>query len=265
MLTDKQFLALQSLLLGDTALQAAAKAGVDRRTVTRWKQQPAFQAELNRFQRLIAGKIRAEIAALADDAVAAIAYRIERDDTPTAVELLTSQQVLDGKPLTELEANYVNTTPDPAAPFTQLVACASPDETNSTPEGFVGPLPYLQPPGAALAAADSAKPQTLGESLNLSDLPIRQQLAICEFLAGRDLAAAATKAQVSLFTMQRWLHCDQAFRQVLRDCRTEQMYCLQTKLLNMSGAAVQILRRALNIKHDRRVAFAVLRGIAAVK
>jgi len=264
-LIGQKLVAMMCLLQGQTNTAAAEVAGVDRRTIYRWRQEPEFQAELHRIQRQRCAAMRSSLAALADDSVEVLSESLRKGDAKAAIELLNSTQILRGQPLTELDDIYRCTSPDPAAPFTSLASYEPMSETNSCEEGvYPDQLRFVHPQAAdaaTLPTALSVKSQTEVDLLDMTDLPIPQQLALGELLAGKALYEAAQKAGVAPVTVERWLHCNQSFRQVLRDCRYEQMTCVQTRLLNLGKIAVQVLEFHLKHRRNRQVAFAVLKGL----
>ena len=258
----KQELALAALVGGATVTEAALRAGVDRRTITRWKRETRFQAELHQRQRALLAKLRSGVCGLADLSVKVIQARLDRGHVGTAVELLTRLQVLDGRPLSEVDEVHVATTPEPAAPLTRLPTHEPPCETNSTDDGYLEPTP-LEPSSIAENCAppnDDAQPAP-----ELCDLPIRQQVAITALLTGLHLAGVAQISSVSEFTIRRWLYSDATFRSVLRVCREEQAESYQARLLSMGWQAVRVMLDAINRKRNYRVAFAVLRGTGVLK
>ena len=79
-LSDSQVHALPFMTSSRTFSQAAEKAGISRRTIHRWMNDPAFREEYQR-QRDEAGAIaRAAIRGLMLDAVSVIAERLDSDD-----------------------------------------------------------------------------------------------------------------------------------------------------------------------------------------
>lgn len=67
-LEPRQHMVIHHLLAGMTQQDAANAVGVDPATVSRWKQEPAFLAELNRRQAELHEAHTAEMLALAADA-----------------------------------------------------------------------------------------------------------------------------------------------------------------------------------------------------
>jgi hypothetical protein len=79
---DKQTKALAALLMGKSNVEAAKDAGVDRRTVYRWRQQPDFQADLHRMQSYNCIEMRKLAETLAGE-------RSRRSSTPSRAEMST--------------------------------------------------------------------------------------------------------------------------------------------------------------------------------
>jgi transposase len=254
---EKQSIALAALLRGASNSEAAKEAGVDRRTVFRWRQQEAFQAELHRIQSCICTALRTTSADLADESVQVIKEAIDKGQISAALELLQALNVLNGQPLTEIDGLDVETKPDPAVIF------QAPTQPTTESAGVTSePTPNVQFVGAT---AEPVKTQIPSETLDITDLPARQQSVIAAILSGKIAPDAAEEAGVSIFTLQRWMRSDEAFRQVLRNCRQEQTQRLQCQLLMIGSRALKVLRWALKYKRNVRVAFAILRGLRLVK
>lgn len=93
--TPAQELALAALLAGQTVTAAAAAAGVCREQVTRWKRDDVvFIASYNARVMELREAARAELRALAKDAIAAIRDLVTSADTPPAVRLQAAKDVL---------------------------------------------------------------------------------------------------------------------------------------------------------------------------
>jgi DNA-binding NarL/FixJ family response regulator len=251
-LTERQHKALYVILSGGTNTAAAKVAGVSRRTVCRWRQMPAFEAELHMLQNAFANQVQAELAPLADEAVAVVQEALERHNVPAALELLKANHILSGEPKQGIHGVDAFVNQHPATVFPLPAACQAAAAT--------------QPPDAAPAAeairatAEPVKPQTREFQPTLADLLPPQQLAIAELLAGKPNAAVVQAVGVSLKTLMTWQQ-EPVFRQVLRICRQEAQLRVRTRLLNMSQRAIGVLRHALREQRDVRAALAILRGL----
>jgi len=95
-LTAKQVKAMEALLEGASIQTAAERAGVNRKTVGRWLQDPMFwnlyqvnsRTSLELAARRLAGRL--------DMAVDMIASVMEDGEAPAGVRLRAAQQVIDG-------------------------------------------------------------------------------------------------------------------------------------------------------------------------
>jgi len=95
-LTGKKLTALEALLDGANVQDAAERAGVNRKTVTRWLQDAHFwklyqvnsRASLELAARRLTGKL--------DMAVDIVGSVMEDDEAPFGVRLRAAQQVIDG-------------------------------------------------------------------------------------------------------------------------------------------------------------------------
>ena len=88
-LDARQLRALESLLGGSTATEAALAAGVDRRTLFRWQRTDSeFQAALNRGRREIRDAAELRLERLATSAVAALEKALEEGDARSALAVL---------------------------------------------------------------------------------------------------------------------------------------------------------------------------------
>ena len=86
--SPKQQLALESLATGATHTEAAMAAGVDRKTVTRWKgYHPGFQAALASWQAVAAVEQIEKVCRIRSRALDVIAARLEDDGTDIATAL----------------------------------------------------------------------------------------------------------------------------------------------------------------------------------
>jgi hypothetical protein len=93
--TPEQGRALAALLAGQGTTAAAAAAGVDRRTVTRWQSSDAAFISLHRSLRAeLLEATRAELLALAPKAIKTIRSLLTKRTTPPAVRLRASVALL---------------------------------------------------------------------------------------------------------------------------------------------------------------------------
>ena len=96
-LNPKQVVALESLLRGSTATEAARTAGVDRRTLFRWlRSDTEFQAAMNRGRREAREAAMLRLEWLAESAVTALEQALGGGDTRSAITLLRGLGLLDG-------------------------------------------------------------------------------------------------------------------------------------------------------------------------
>ena len=96
-LEPKQVVALESLLLGSTATEAARVAGVDRRTLFRWLRSNAeFQSAINRGRREAREVAIMRLERLADSAVSALERALGEGDARSALTVLRGLGLLNG-------------------------------------------------------------------------------------------------------------------------------------------------------------------------
>lgn len=92
----KQLKALEALLDGASIQDAASAAGVNRKTVARWLQEPAYwklyQVNSARSLELAARRLTGKL----DMAVDMLTSVMEDEDAPAGVRLRAAQQVIDG-------------------------------------------------------------------------------------------------------------------------------------------------------------------------
>ena len=94
-LSAAQRTAIEWLTAGESAVSAAAAAGVNRTTVYRWlKADPAFQAAYNAWQSDVLATARARLLALTDAAVTTVTAAVARGDARTALAVLQRQGLL---------------------------------------------------------------------------------------------------------------------------------------------------------------------------
>lgn len=93
-LTTKQAAALAALLEGNSQSAAATVAGVTKRTVQRWLNEPAFTAELRAGSDGAIRTASARLAATAEHAVSAILATIHTPTTPGAAARLKAADSL---------------------------------------------------------------------------------------------------------------------------------------------------------------------------
>jgi phenylpyruvate tautomerase PptA (4-oxalocrotonate tautomerase family) len=90
--TPRQQRALEALLAGATVAEAAAAAGVARKTVYSWIQSPAFRAELDAAQRAAIEAITRRIVRLAEAATEAL--RVALEEAPPATRVRAADVLL---------------------------------------------------------------------------------------------------------------------------------------------------------------------------
>ena len=84
-----QIAAMEALLAGKTATDAAAGAGVNRRTLYNWlKTDFRFQAAVNRGRRELQQAVACRIGQLAADAAECVAGAVRKGDVKAALEIL---------------------------------------------------------------------------------------------------------------------------------------------------------------------------------
>lgn len=289
LLPDNQMVALKALLKGESNSDAARAAGVDRRTVYRWRQQPAFQAELHRIQSCVSASLRKRAAALAEESIKVLSEKLSRGDVNTALGLLKATRILNGQPLSEIDGLKPDAQPDRAVVFSapMKTGTGSAQKVESVPENAFNKVSVslfqqadsapaesqaecsrtTSAPTAApiCEIADSANSPRSSATVDISDLLPPQQVAIAQLLSDKVAPEAAKEAGVTFTTLQRWMNSDAAFRQVLASCRREQLEALQTQLLNLSLRALDVLEFALQRYRNPRVAFALLNGAGVTK
>jgi transposase len=263
---EKKVIALCALLRGASNTAAAKEAGVDRRTVFRWRQEEEFQAELHRLQNCFCRAQRVWAAELADESIDVIKEAIDQGKIAPALELVQALTILGGRSFAEIDGLDAATNFEPAngfpapAPSTSVQPVATQPHPENTSE-IIASTPHVQ---FVSAATESVKPQIQAEMVDLEDLPYNQRLAIAKLISGKCVAEAAQEINLSIPTVERWMRSDESFRQVLRRCRQEQAQRLQCKLLHVSLNALTVLKCALQYNRNVRVAFAVLRGLKLV-
>lgn len=96
-LEAKQVVALESLLRGATATEAARVAGVDRRTIFRWLRTDfQFQAAVNRGRRELREAAMMRLERLTDSAVTALERALGQGDSRLALVVLRGLGFLNG-------------------------------------------------------------------------------------------------------------------------------------------------------------------------
>lgn len=104
----KQIKALEALLDGANIQDAASAAGVNRKTLARWLQEPAFwklyQVNSAKSLELAARRLTGKL----DMAVDMLTSVMEDEDAPAGVRLRAAQQVIDGS-LKLLEVTDIQT------------------------------------------------------------------------------------------------------------------------------------------------------------
>jgi len=262
---EKKSIALRALLRGASNTAAAKEAGVDRRTVFRWRQEAEFQAELHRMQNSFCRAQRAWAAELADESVEVINEAIGQGRVAPALELVQALKILGSTSLAEIDGlDTTGTEPANIFPAPIPAGAMQPHAAQPTMENASHTVESTPHVVFVSAASDTVNPQIPAAPLDLEELPYQQQLAIVKLISGKCVAEAAKELNVSIFTIERWMRSDEAFRQVLRRCRLEQAQRLQCKLQKTSTNALALLKCALKHNRNVRVAFAVLRGLKLV-
>jgi hypothetical protein len=97
--TPAQERAIAALVAGKTATEAAAEAGVDRRTLYRWsRDDTVFITSLNLARVDLAAAVRDKLAALGAAAVEVVREVMQSQDTPARVRLAAALAVLERAP-----------------------------------------------------------------------------------------------------------------------------------------------------------------------
>jgi hypothetical protein len=274
MLADYQTVALMALLRGESNTDAARAAGVDQRTIYRWRQLPAFQAEMHRIQSCVATSLRKRAASMAEESIKVISEKLSRADLSAALGVLKATRILSGQPLSEIDGLTPDAQPDPAVVFRAplKMGTGSAQKVEFVPENASAkvPVPHFQPTPAPTeppicGTADSVESQRTPAPVDISDLLPPQQVAIAQLLSGKVAPEAAKEAGVAISTLDRWMKSDAAFRRILADGRREQVEALQTQLLNLSIRALDVLEFALKKLRNQHEAFALLHGVGVIK
>ena len=93
--TPAQELAIAALIAGSTVTEAAARAGVNRETVSRWRTDDVvFIAALNAGRAELRDAVRAGLHALAREALGTVREILTDRNSPAAVRLKAAQDVL---------------------------------------------------------------------------------------------------------------------------------------------------------------------------
>jgi len=95
-LSPKQEKALQSLLLGDSATDAAAAVGVHRTTLHRWQQDPTFQAAMNRERLDLRSSANARLQNMQEKAIEVVDKALDGGDVRSALSVLRGLGFLAG-------------------------------------------------------------------------------------------------------------------------------------------------------------------------
>ena len=88
LLSDPQVRAIDLLLLGRGVQEIADEVGVDRSTLWRWRQIPAFQAELNRRREALWSGYTDRIRSLLKMSLEVLEMALDQGDVTTARELV---------------------------------------------------------------------------------------------------------------------------------------------------------------------------------
>ena len=97
-LSAEQHRAMELLLLGQSTTQVAAKLGVDRKTLYRWRRHPAFQADFNRRQIEMSESTDQRLRRLTEKAAAVIEKKLDEGNLLAATTLL---KLVQGLPQTD--------------------------------------------------------------------------------------------------------------------------------------------------------------------
>src|SRR5687768_10979655 len=98
-LGSKQMAVLENLLRGSTATEAAQAAGVNRRTVWRWRRTDIeFQAAFNRSRREAWEAAQMRLERLVEVAIGAVERAVADGDVRTALAVLRGLHFLTGEP-----------------------------------------------------------------------------------------------------------------------------------------------------------------------
>ncbi len=95
-LDAKRVLALAALLEGQNMTDAAQAADVDRSTLYRWLDEPAFAAELNKGKRELQDALHSRLLSLGERAVGVVQEALDGGDAKTALAVLKGLGLLDG-------------------------------------------------------------------------------------------------------------------------------------------------------------------------
>lgn len=93
-LAPRQQRALEALLEHGEVSAAAAAVGVNRATIRRWRQTPAFAAALREAEAEAVGDVARRLARLSSAAVAVLEGLIDEPDTPPALRLRAADLAL---------------------------------------------------------------------------------------------------------------------------------------------------------------------------
>ncbi len=111
MLNAKQDQVITMILAGRSQKEAAAEVGVTPETVSRWKHEAEFTAEMNRQRKETWGAQRQRLQALVDDALQVYTDVLRAADDPK-LRLRAARDVLDAVGLDEIPALTGPTTPE---------------------------------------------------------------------------------------------------------------------------------------------------------
>ena len=95
-LTPAQERAIESLLVGETKTDAAAIVGVDRSTIHRWLQQPAFIAAFNSRRNELCDAHDSKLQRLQTAALAVVAESLDTGNASVALAILKGTGLLGG-------------------------------------------------------------------------------------------------------------------------------------------------------------------------
>lgn len=96
-LSEKQLVALESLLAGSTISDAAKAAGVDRTTVHRWQKSPSFASEYNKELSIVQETMYNRLRSIAVEATFTVEQAIRQGDVKSALAILKGMGYLSGE------------------------------------------------------------------------------------------------------------------------------------------------------------------------
>ena len=106
-LEPKKMLALTALLEGCSVTDAAQAAEVDRSTLYRWMEEPAFLAALNRGKRDIQEALRLRLLNLGEQALGIAGESLNSGDVKTALAILKGLGLFSGTTIGSTDAKDI--------------------------------------------------------------------------------------------------------------------------------------------------------------